>query len=165
MPDILDAPPKEPESPERPAAESLPPGVFPPRDEHGHYLVAVTSAGDGTISIGAAGFTTVRTCQGCGALVAGGPTRCMYCANAPETRRLRSTDLDAKPRPSMSSRHGYPVCVTSCPLFVPSPDRALYLDVCAHVADATTTGAPCAAWASDLVADQLRKMKEGCDGR
>lgn len=32
-----------------------------------------------SISIDAPGFTTIRACIDCGALIAGGPTRCLYC--------------------------------------------------------------------------------------
>lgn len=48
------------------------------------FAVPVTARTDdeGTISIDAPGFTTVRVCQGdgCGLLVAGGPTMCLACA-------------------------------------------------------------------------------------
>ena len=58
--------------------------------------VSVTRRTDdeGTISLDACGFTTVRLCRHCGVLVAGGPTACMACVRYYEAlaRELEADD-------------------------------------------------------------------------
>jgi hypothetical protein len=46
----------------------------------GHTPRTVTADDDGTLSVNAPGFTTIRACIDCGVLMAGGPTRCNPCA-------------------------------------------------------------------------------------
>lgn len=50
----------------------------------GHTPVAVTSDGEGTLCIAAAGFTVIRACMTCGVLMIGGPTRCRSCVRMGE---------------------------------------------------------------------------------
>lgn len=55
--------------------------------EDGRVPVTVSRRSDDkeTISFDGSGFTTVRACRDCGVLIVGGPNRCLYCANKPQT--------------------------------------------------------------------------------
>lgn len=57
--------------------EEMPPGFLDAR---------LSSDGEGTLCLGAAGFTTVRACRHCGVLIAGGPTACLSCAQVAEPK-------------------------------------------------------------------------------
>ena len=54
-----------------------------PTREEGLLPVSVSRRADdaGTVSFYGTSFTTVRACRDCGVLIAGGPTRCLYCAD------------------------------------------------------------------------------------
>jgi hypothetical protein len=69
-------------------------------DEPVRVAVEVTRRTDdeGTVSFDAPGFTTVRACRRCGVLIAGGPTACMPCANAPAPGSSSSAEPIVCPR-------------------------------------------------------------------
>ena len=68
---------------EQEGEELVPLRVFrpPPGHKFGRITYAPYNTGDALVFDGTLGNVTVRSCIDCGTLVAGGPTRCGFCAN------------------------------------------------------------------------------------